>query len=275
MMRWGTTALLLELGFLVFAGLAGFVLWRAFFRWRSAETSVRRETKILAVAAGSGVFLLAAMLITARVYDEIDSHLGNAGRFATRQGRTIQLHPSGITFQVPEEWLEWDSEFHNNFHLTHRELRKVRLGSGEWDWEYGKVVNAVLPFEHCAVHAGGEGWGTDGSSFGDLQLRAYVTDLSVQEVLARAKRPGFSTARDIAKSGGFTVASAAFSISKYGVWDRATIDYPLWYGDYGGTGVVDFYVKDEGPYRLVLLFMGQKDDEKESILESVSFQSKR
>jgi hypothetical protein len=54
-------------------------------------------------------------------------------------------------------------------------------------------------------------------------------------------------------------------------WQRATIDYPLWYGDYGGTAVVDFYLKDAPPYQFVLVFMGgAREDEKSSILDSVS-----
>jgi hypothetical protein len=47
----------------------------------------------------------------------------------------------------------------------------VRVGHGEWDSEYASVVNASLPFEDCAAHVGGEGWGWQGLSFGDLQVR--------------------------------------------------------------------------------------------------------
>ncbi len=83
--------------------------------------------------------------VAAKAYTEVDLRIG---RFATRNGRIIQLHPSGITLQVPQDWLEWDAQFQNNFHLSHRELRSVRVGHGEWDSEYGSVVNASLPFEH-------------------------------------------------------------------------------------------------------------------------------
>lgn len=85
----------------------------------------------------------------------------DAGRYATRQDRTIYLHPSDVSFQIPQDWLYWNTEFHNNFHLTHRELEKVRFGAGEWDSEYGDVVNSALPFEFCAAHVGGEGWGRE------------------------------------------------------------------------------------------------------------------
>jgi hypothetical protein len=74
------------------------------------------------------------------VYTEVDLQIGDAGRFATRTGRTIQLHPSGITFQVPQDWLEWDAQFHNNSHLSHRELRRVRIGHGNGEpFQLGSV----------------------------------------------------------------------------------------------------------------------------------------
>src|SRR3972149_6742452 len=138
--------------------------------------SAVRKARITVIA----IFCLGAGLWGAY---EIDLRIGVAGRHATREGRTIRLHPSGITLQIPQDWLEWNAEVHNNLHLTHRELRKVRRGHGEWDYEYARVVNAVLPFEHCAAHVGGEGWGWDAVSFGDVQLRAYVTSLTAQEIL--------------------------------------------------------------------------------------------
>jgi hypothetical protein len=86
----------------------------------------------------------------------------DAGRFANRKEETIYLHPSDVSFQIPNDWLDWNAQFHNNFHLTHGELKKVRFGAGEWDYEYGAVVNSALPFEDCAAHVGGEGWGREG-----------------------------------------------------------------------------------------------------------------
>ncbi len=108
----------------------------------------------LTIAAGAVLCLLAGLW---SAY-QIDLSLGDAERYATRVGRTTHLHPSDATFQIPQDWLDWNAEFHNNLHLTHRELRKVRIGFGEWDYEYARVVNAALPFEHCAAHVGGEGW---------------------------------------------------------------------------------------------------------------------
>jgi hypothetical protein len=187
----------------------------------------------------------------------------DAGRYATRQNRIIYLHPSDTSFQIPEDWLYWNTEFHNNLHLTHRELKKVRLGAGEWDTEYGDVVNSALPFEHCAAHAGGEGWGREGVSFGDLQLRAYVTDLNSAEILRRISGPAFDTAK------GYS-SQAQLSSGQEGEWQRVVIQYDLFYGDYGGTANIEFYIKPVDQYQLVMVFMGNVEKEKRQIIDSVT-----
>lgn len=264
--------------FLFFAavGLVSFGIWRFVSALRSHDPGVRSETRRKArVALVWSVGIIVVLILGAKVCTEVDMRIGDTGRYATRQDRTIQLHPSNITFQVPQSWLEWDSEFHNNFHLTHRQLRSVRVGHGEWDSEYGSVVNASVPFEDCAAHVGGEGWGWQGVSFGDLQVRAYVTSLSGNEVLGRVKSQGFKTAQSIAeRQSGFGVGQATFSASIEQQWQHAKISYPLWYGDYGGTATIDFYLKDASRYRLVIVLMGWgAEGEASSILNSVTIPS--
>ena len=255
-------------------GLVSFGLLRFVSVLRSHDPAVRGETRRKArIAVVCSVAVAAILALAAKLYTEVDLRMGDAGRFATLQGRTIKLHPSNITFRVPQSWVEWDSEFHNNFHLTHRELRSVRIGHGESDSEYASVVNASLPFEECAAHVGGEGWGWQGVSFGDLQARAYVTSLSGDEVLARVKSQGFGVARSIAeRPTGFDARhEALFSASTEQQWQHAKISYPLWYGDYGGTAPIDFYVRDAGHYRLVIVLMGWgAEGEAASILSSVA-----
>jgi hypothetical protein len=261
--------------FLFFAafGLFSFVLSRFISALRSQDLKVRKEAKRKALFTVSCLITGTAVLVVAeKLYSEVDLRIGDSGRFATREGRTIQLHPSDVTFQIPQDWLEWDEQFHNNLHLSHRDLRRVRVGHGEWDSEYGSVVNAGLPFEDCAAHVGGEGWGWEGVSFGDLQVRAYVTSLSEDNVLARLRTHSFSVAQGIAeREGGFSGGKALLSTSIEQGWEHVTITYPLWYGDYGGTAPVDFYVKGAGRYRLVLVFMGWgAENEKTSVLSSVN-----
>src|SRR5215813_7467860 len=195
----------------------------------------------------------------------------DAGRYASRQEATIYLHPSNVSFQVPREWLGWNAEFHNNLHLTHRELQKVRFGAGEWDYEYGAVVNSALPFEYCAAHVGGEGWGREGVSFGDLQVRAYVADLASQEILRRISGPALETAKKLASGDFGEPGKVQTDVSKDGPWQRDVIRYSLFYGDYGGMANVEFYVRPVSKYQLIMVFMGSNEAEKQSILRSVEY----
>jgi hypothetical protein len=199
-------------------------------------------------------------------------------RYATRDGQKITLHPSGVSFRVPQQWLEWNERFHNNLHLSRDELQQVRHGDGEWDKEYGNVVNAALPFADCAVHVGGEGWGREGSSFGDVQMRAYISDLSDREILARIHRQAVDAARreerPSPRLSGLAelTPDADVTDGQEQQWRKSVIRYPLWYGDYGGMARVRFYVAPIEKETLVLVFMGGEDEEVDGILQSVSLQ---
>jgi hypothetical protein len=253
-------------------GLLSFGFWRFLSALRSEDAEVRKEAKRKAFFGLRGlVSAIAAIVLVAAVYSEVDLRIGDNGRFATLKGRTIELNPSHVKFQIPQDWLEWDSQFHNNLHLTHRQLRSVRVGHGEWDSEYGSVVNAALPFDECAVHVGGEGWGWSSVSFGDLQVRAYIATRPIDQILAAITTDGFRTAQRIAeRQGGWAGTKPSLSTSTYGKWQRVEITYPLWYGDYGGSAPINFYIRDIGQYRLALVFMGWgAQDERASILDSV------
>jgi hypothetical protein len=97
------------------------VLRRFFSAFRSQDQEVRKEGKRKARIAGVCLIIMTGgVAVATKVYTEVDLRIGDAGRFATRNGRTIQLHPSDITFQAPQDWLDWGAQFHNNFHLCHR-----------------------------------------------------------------------------------------------------------------------------------------------------------
>lgn len=195
----------------------------------------------------------------------------DAERYASRQGRTIYLHPSGVSFQIAQDWMDWNAEFHNNLHLTPQELQTVRVGAGEWDSEYGEVVNSALPFEECAAHVGGEGWGRQGVSFGDLQVRAYVTNLGSQEIFQRISGSAWTTAKKV--SSGVWPGQLQSDGLEDGPWRTAVIRYSVFYGDYGGVANVEFYVRPVSKYQLVLVFMSAGSSEvakeKRAILDSV------
>jgi hypothetical protein len=196
--------------------------------------------------------------------------------YSTRDGPIVTLHPSGISFRVPQQWLEWNDQFHNNFHLSRDELQKVKNASGEWDTEYADVVNSALAFEDCAAHVGGEGWGKEGSSVADVQMRAYVTALREGEVLSRIHGPALSTAHQVAyispssKLLGELAPSVEMKEQTESSWKEIVLQHPLWFGDYGGTARIRFYITSIRRNTLVLVFMGGDDPEIEKIFHSVS-----
>ena len=59
-----------------------------------------------------------------------------------------------------------------------------------------------------------------------------------------------------------------------GLWRKAVIQYPVWYGDYGGVARIRFYVASMKGGTLALVFMGGEDHEVQRILHSVSMQNK-
>jgi hypothetical protein len=166
---------------------------------------------------------------------------------------------------VPQAWLDWQGEFHNNFHLTRWQLHKVRRGFSEWDSEYAQVTNAVLPFEMCAVHAGDDGWGFSGSSFIGLQMRVYVGDWIPADLRNKVGTDGLAVANRVAKNGRTAAGTQA-------EWQRDTISYEVFYGDYGGTANVDFYSRARAGKTVVFVFMYAQEhaDTIKHILESVN-----
>jgi hypothetical protein len=168
---------------------------------------------------------------------------------ASRSGRTVILHPSEASFDIPTDWIAWYGKFHNNLHLSEKELALVEVGAGEWDTEYAKVVNSAMRFQDCVAHVGGEGWGKDGSSFGDVQLRVYLTPLSEEQVHQSVSAQGFGAAQRINPN------ASLLPTVKDGSWQRTTIKYEVFYYDYGGTARIDFYTRTGQGQTFVLVFM--------------------
>jgi hypothetical protein len=168
---------------------------------------------------------------------------------ATRSGQTITLHPSEATFTVPAEWIFWYKKFHNNLHLTATQLDSVRIPLGVWDTEFAMVVNSVLPFQDCVAHVGGgHGWGKDGSSFGDVQLRVYVTPFSEEQVKVSVSAQGLSAAQK------FSSQASLLPTVTVDAWHRTSLKYELFYYDDGETARVDFFTTTYENQTLVLVF---------------------
>ena len=184
--------------------------------------------------------------------DDVDT--SNQKPAASLEGRTVTISPYGATFEVPQTWVNWHSRFKNNIHLSREELDAVRTADGEWDTEYAQVVNAMLPFDACILHAGGSGWGREGTSYVDVQMRVYLVGMTPDQVVERVVTAGDKEASKIAKT---TVQRRA----DFDGWQRATLSYPLKYEDYGGTAGIDVFAKSLDNRTAVLVFMYLADSE--------------
>lgn len=190
------------------------------------------------------------------------------GRFFT--GHSIEVLPSGPSFELPPSFLRhwygnWDS-----IHLTPTELEQVETARGtEWDNEFAQVVNATLPFRECLAHFGEGGWGPEGVSPMPLQVRVYLLADSVDNITKAIETNGVSAAKNIDEK--------KASLSKFpeeGGWERRLLAYYLFFGDYGGTALVDFRYKAFGRKTVVFAFMYVDDHMRQqkdisSILASV------
>lgn len=163
-------------------------------------------------------------------------------------GASFKLEPTGASFDIPRQWLDWNAEFHNGIHLSRAQLDGVRVGDGEWDKEYAEIVNLVLPFGACLVHAGDDGWGKNAVSFADVQMRAYVVEPDPKKVTQRFQKYGPSGALRFSKK--VSIVCGSFE-----EWQRVTLSYPLWYKDYGGTANIDVFSRAIGRQTAVLVFM--------------------
>lgn len=167
---------------------------------------------------------------------------------AELKGRAIHLGSVDATFDIPEEWISWHEEFHNNIHLSPTEIARVRSASGEWDKEYSQIANSIIPFEKCILHAGGDGWGENAASYQDVQMRVYLLDESPAQVVERLTKIGPTDAMKFSDK-------VSLARSKHNNWLRTILSYPLWYGDYGGTAHIDVFATKCAAKTVVLVFM--------------------
>ncbi len=198
--------------------------------------------------------------------------------YATLLGATIELQPSKARFTIPQNWIELyhDGSF-NNLHLTREQLERVREPDNMgWDKSCAKIVNAILPFQNCAVHAGGDGWGAEDRVHGDVQMRAYIGQWSIGTIRRLVKEQGLAVAKTVAAEAWQskardlgarnsreqdlpapleTLDKETLEEERVGEWHRSRVSCPLWNVDYGGTGNVDFYSRIDGRQTVVLVFM--------------------
>jgi hypothetical protein len=212
---------------------------------------------------------------------------------ALLRGRVVILKPSRIAFRIPQAWLDhYDSppkypvanlreivtdpndldryySPKNNLHFTREELDQVESGEGnEWDVTFAKLVNELLPFEKCVFHGGGEGWGQQGHSFADLQMRVYLGSWDLVDIEKLVGERGLPAVRRISHG------TPTWDRTKTAGWQVESLTFPMWFFDYGDTAVVDFYIRKFHKATIVLVFMhttfrGSQEVELQEVVNSL------
>jgi hypothetical protein len=194
-----------------------------------------------------------------------------AKRGSIRKGTTIKAVGHGLRFEIPAAWVRWyeENEAHPNLHLTPDDLDMVKETEGEWDREFALVVNTILSFNQCVAHVGSEGWGPQGISFADLQVRAYVLTDTPEQIEERTRSQGSAVVENL------TGTRAVPQQEQVGAWRRTVIKYFRMYNDYGATAIVDLRIRRLNDRTIVFAFMytdhTEHDTEINELLKSVVF----
>lgn len=178
-------------------------------------------------------------------------------RWATRQGNVIQVHPSEVTFEVPEAWRSDKT----SFRLT-PEGRRQKV----WTDVMGmQIADGALSLQDCAAQI-------DPSHL--TWLRVYVVDSTEEQILKQINEKGWRATKKFPYVGGYSGYQTV--PAKEGPWMHVDIPYTRDFGDYNGTGYVSFYLRPAGERALVIA-MGafwtgevyKPTDERQNVLKSV------
>ncbi|MFN3241864.1 MAG: hypothetical protein ACE37K_10165 [Planctomycetota bacterium] len=220
-------------------------------------------------------------------------------RTSRRKGLQVQVE-HGPRFTIPAEWLDWHRE-HGNTLVTRPSRKHLDpKQAGEWDRQYGTVLDAALPVRDCAFVGGGEAFGKDSVSFGDLQMRVYLLKATPKEVdglldtkgseaLRRMLRPhrtplwlevegrGDGDANDELPP--LARFQPARKPGQKGPWQQAKWSFDLWFFDYGGRANIDVRTRRNGEHVAVFTFCyaWEKQHAKaiEAILKSVTWPARK
>lgn len=162
---------------------------------------------------------------------------------STLDGMSVVPVGPGVRIELPADWMSWNAEFGNNLHLSREELELVREGAGEWDTEYAEVLALLFDFDDCAAHVGSSGWGAEGSSYTDLQVRVYLVPDTPEALVERV----------MTQAWGEIVPEVAIDDTQ--VWTQVLLGYDRSYGDYGGRANIDLRLHRFGETTAVLAGM--------------------
>ncbi len=166
----------------------------------------------------------------------------------------------------------------------------------EWDPEFAQITDAALPFDHLAVQLSSEPF-CGGGSYSDAHLRVYVLDGAVDELARSIRAEGTAAIAELVPAelpvtryqheDGTWVEEQLYDAAPDPRWRSETppewtkveFAYPRFYGDYGGTALIDVYLRAFGDVTvavavlhagpLVLYFDEEKVDPIADLLRSV------
>lgn len=122
---------------------------------------------------------------------------------ASLVGNKVTVEPYGATFEFPLAWLSEEEKHRNpvgyreNLYISWKELDQMHVINGD-NAADAQIMNAILPFELCAVHVGSKGWGNYLTN--DLYARMYVLDGSVNDFEKLLETRGLQRAQAVYKT---------------------------------------------------------------------------
>jgi len=181
-------------------------------------------------------------------------------RYATQSGDTIQLHPTEVTFQLPEAWRVSKVLLRP----TGRELRKVNKDDF-YLWG-APIADAALNLRDCAVQVAPDNltW-----------VRVYIVDSAEEEILKRIQEKGRAAVYKMPfDASGHSSRGFQTEAVQEGRWQHVDIPYVVSFGDYNAGGFVSFYLRPVAGRELVLVFSYfgtgvRSTAEREDVLKSV------
>ena len=188
--------------------------------------------------------------------------------YSVLEGKTVRLKPYDATFDIPESWLTPNTvpTPAKNLHVSWQDLNELYWNDGR-DAEDAQVINSVLSFEDCAAHVGDRGWGN--YLWNDLQGRAYVVNLTPEEIAARIETRGLDKALSVFEG-------ASLASENHGAWQKLTLNIMDAPTHFILMKDLDFYYRSFGNKTVVFVFLhaGGFDETIDGILNSFKWPNK-
>lgn len=144
----------------------------------------------------------------------------------------------------------------------------LRTSDREWEIAYADLLNQALPFDSLLFHMGEGPW-QELSAVEVLYVRLYAVTESVDDTMnnLRTRLPALSQ-RVACQNVHSSILRDAFvakvTTSERSPWKSVRATMNLWYADYGGTAVVELFVRRVEPVTVVLAYMFEGEDTRRS-----------